>query len=504
MQLRERFGLPPSRLAQEARALSTELVEARQGNGMAIVRESMMMALALAYEDRPWIRTDGYARDDWGTHLSLKAIQTAGSESMALIQANPVMASAANSKVSYVLGNGVRIKGNAAVTRLMDEKRIRNAVFSVEAREQMLLLKMAMGNVLLHCQAGSDNITRIPFEEICGAVYDKDDPTIIQYFYRKWMEKTTDPEGVTSTVERKRLYPNSTYETGGVSLPESINGVTVDSDPVLHIYGKRYGGAWGVPDLLAGIFYATEHKELVEAGDAIYRAQSQYAIQYKTKTKQAFEKIAVSLAMPANVDPRTGEPSEFGNAAVFGQDIEMQLMNKIGAGIDFGSFDPIAALAIAGLGIPVNVVNGKEEPGKELPFSTLQKMKLEQQYWADVYADIFEMFGIKRSKVRVFFPPIQPDPTHRQVQSIVGAAKTKVITPQQTYELFRDTFGADWDDKVGDPKLWDDFGEQKLAPGAVEGPGQPITPGQGQTGKLGKLADGDHELRDEGGQAHTE
>ena len=500
MQIRELIGLPPSKMARENQALVAE-VEYTKSGALEYVRESMMVALSIALEDRGWIRTDGFDRGA-GSHLTFAAIQAAAQNGRALVQGNPIMSRAALAKTSYVWGNGVKVSG---ADELVKRRKNKRALFSEEARIRLQMGKIHDGNVLIFI-TGQD-ATIIPFYEIKGAVYDSEDPSLIQYFYREWEEKTTDfTTGTPHTTPRKMLYPNMDYDRGGVAYPPTIKDVAVNRDGVIrHVKANSLlGGAWGVPDLLAGIFYAGEHKELIEAADSIFRAQSQYAVQYKTKTRKAFENVAASIAAPMPTDPRTGETAEYGQSAVFGQDIEMQLMNKIGAGIDFAHFDPIAALASVVLAVPLDVVLGKEVATEaSLPFSSLQAAKMEQRFWDDVIHDVLEQMGRQASKIKTAWPKINPDPTHRQVQSIVGAAKLKVVSPEETRSLLRDTFGADWADAVPNPKLWEKFEPKTVAPGATEGGTEPITPGQGQKGQLGKLADGDHSLRDEGQQDHA-
>lgn len=496
----DRFVPGRTALAQEAARLTDEIATTKV-QAMEYVRESMMVALGLALEDRGWLRQDGFDRGE-DNHLTLAAIQSAAVLGAALVQGNPIMERAALAKSGYVLGNGVRIDGADA---FVDKPSNRESLFSEEAMVRLLFSKIHTGNVLILISGTSASL--IPFYQIKGAVYDPYDSSKILYFFRRWQERVTDFENQTTViVERKMLYPNLTYDRGGLAYPDTYHGVDVYQGGVIkHVAPNRLiGGAWGIPDLLAGIFYAGEHKELVEAADAIYRAQSQYAVQYKTKTRKALEQVAAQIAGPAPIDERTGQVLEYGQTVAFGDDIEMQLMTKIGAGIDFAHFDPIASLASSVLGVPLDVVLGKETATEtSIPFNTLQIMKIEQRFWSDVFKDVLAQMGVKRKKVKVYWPKINPDPTHRQVQSIVGIAALKIVSPEEVRKLARDTFGADWQDAVPDPSEWDKFAVKTAAPGSTEPAGGTVTPGQGQTGQLGKLADGDHSLRDEGQQAHT-
>ena len=510
--VREFFGLGPNR-TQVAEQMLTQANATFESAG-EYVREGMMSALSIALEDRGWLRVDGFDRDEAGNHLTFQAIKAAGANGSALVQGNPIMHRAVDAQAGYVWGDGFRITG---ADKIIKNPKNKKNIFSRAAQLELETTKAATGNVLI--VVDDDNtMWRIPFYEIQGAVYDPQDRSSIWYFYRVWTEQVPDFEtGKPTPVERKMLYPRMDYTPPNDGYPDGLYGMPVYSTGVVkHVAPhKLVGGAWGLPDLLAGIFYATEHKQLLEAADSIFRAQSQYAVAYKGKTRKAVEAVAAEIAGPAPVDPRTGEPMQYGQTAAFGNDIEMQLMQKIGAGIDFNHFDPIAGLASVVLGIPLEVVLGQETKDTALPFTTKRTMRNIQQMWEDAFQDIFDyMVSSKKAKeVKMFWPRMDPDPTFRQVQSIAGVAQLRVASPEQILGLVVDTFGVDWDpSEVADPKKWDKFlgiKNQPIVAGSTEpnqsgsGGTQNITGGQGQTGQVGKLSDGDHSLRDQGQQDHT-
>lgn len=522
------FGLRTANVAEQqladAERLRTEAY-AHVSEGVASIT-----SLAMGLEDaKGWLRVDGMERGEDGHHLRFSAIKEAAKHGAALVTGNPIMHRAAEAQAGYVHGDGVRIKG---ADKIIEDKTNRTNVFGATALMELEMTKVATGNVLLFCR-DDQKILRIPFSEIQGAVYNPEDPSDIRYFLRAWDEVYTDfTTGVPQTVHRKMLYRNMTYDAPreidleeynlleGVLNPDGepyepawdvrarrIQGVEVNIEGVVrHVAPHRMaGGAWGLPDLLAGIFYASEHKELIEAADSIYRAQSQYAVKYTSKTKKALQEAAAQVAGPPPTDPRTGEPMKYGQTVGMGSDVDMQLMTKIGAGIDFSNFDPIASLASTALGIPLEVVLGTEGKDSTIPFTTKRTMNSIRRMWTEVFEDIFTHYS--KRKVSIYWPKLDPDPTHRQVQSIVGVAKLRVASPQEVRQLMAETFDADWDiDKMPDPKEWDEFfGTEEQEPVIAPGSTEPatITPGQGQTGQVGKLADGDHELRDEGLQDHT-
>jgi len=507
---RESLGFGPSKGVVAERAISESGVAMERAQQYG--RDAMMAALSIAIEDRGWINTDQWSRDGSTAHLTFEAIQKAAGAGRALVQANPIMQRASHAVVDYIFGDGIRITGGG---RLITKPQNRRNVFDVEALQRLHLARITDGNILF--LLGDDGVIEtIPFYEISGAVYSRRDTSIIEYFQRTWTQITY-VDGQPKPVTRKMLYRNSTLDTPRESdweidygpdfdyeyplvTPRRIDDVEIYTDGVIkHVAANRLeGAAWGVPDLLAGIFYASEHKELVEAGDSVWRAQSQYAVNYKGKTKKQVEDIAAKVAGPAPLGP-DGKPQQYGGTNVMGSDIEMQLMQKIGAGIDFANFDPIAGLATTALGIPLDTVLGKEKPDTMLPYTTKRRMKLQQEFWKESFRDIFEFYGKRAAKV--YFSKLDPDPTHRQMQTIAGIAALEIARRTEIRQLVIDTLGADWDpEDLPDADEWASL--RKVAPGSTE-VGGPITPGQGQTGRVGRLNDGDHELRDEGLQDHT-
>lgn len=528
--VREAAGFGPSRGVALERAQSQ--ADATLNEARTFVSEgagALMARLSMAIEDRGWIKVEGF--DNTEGRLTFDAIQAAAANATALALGNPIMARAVAAQYGYVWGDEVRFSG---LGRLEKSPSIRDNLTDTTAQEQLEFDKATAGNVFLF--VGDDKtVQRIPFKEITGAVYNPERSDEVWYYLREWqvvVEGNT-ARGNARTRTERRLYRNSRWdsprewdldpvygydpaeddELAAAEMvvgyqPRVIDGIPVETRGVMyHAAVKRQtGGVWGVSELLSGIFYATEHKELVEAGDSVWRAQSQYAVQVKSKTRKALEAVAAEIAGPAPDDPATGKPMQYGGTFGATADVEMQLMQKIGAGIDFGSFDPIANLASIGTGIPVNVVLGKEEPNTTLPFTTKRTMVAHQKFWRDFYRDVFELLG--KPGAKVFFPKIDPDPTFRQLQTIAGAAATKTVSPKETRELIRETLGkTEWSEEVPDPEDWEGFSGATNAPGSTEVTDDadgPITGGQGQTGQVGKLSDGDHSLRDQGQQAHTQ
>jgi len=482
---------------------------------------SQMMSLSLALEERGWLPAGGFRREG-GVSLSFDAIQAASASARALAIGNPVMARAVEARSSFVWGQGVKITG---LGRLEKSKSVRRALLDADAQERLDFEKATTGNVLVLVN-DDKTVELIPFHEITGAVYNPEKASEIWYFHRRWEVVTTNYDtGREETRVERMLYRNYDYEASreidrdvdyaqgedGIYYasytPRSIAGVPIYQDGVVrHIASHRIeGSAWGIPDALAGIFYATEHKELIEAADSVFRAQSQYAITWKSKTKKALEQVAATVAGPAPIDPNTGKPMQYGQSMGFSSDVEMQLMQKIGAGIDFNNFDAIANLASVSLGLPVDIVLGKEERNTTLPFTTKASMRKQQRIWRDAIRDIGELLG--KTSVKAFFPKIDPDPAFRQMQTITGIAALKLHSPDQIVELVNEMLEKDeWEDKAVDVEDWADRTMATANPGSTEVTNDdgPITGGQGQTGKVGKLSDGDHSLRDQGQQEHTQ
>lgn len=526
--VREAAGFGPTRTVVAERLV--QQAQVMRADAETYVQEgvgAMMARLSMALEDRGWIKMDGLERDGQGLRLSFEAVKAASANATALGLGNPIMARAVEAQFGYVWGDPPQFDG---LGRLEKSPSIRANLTDATAQWQLEFDKATGGNVFVFI--GDDKtVQRIPFSEIIGAVYNPRRSDEAWYYLREWnvIVEGDQIKGNARTKTVRKLYRNAAWDAprewdldpvlgydpqAGEAADEAIigyqprviDGIQVETSGVLyHAATKRVvGGIWGVSELLSGIFYATEHKELVEAGDAVWRAQSQYAVQVKGKTRKALESVAAEMAGPAPADPATGKPMQYGNTLGSGADIEMQLMQKIGAGIDFSSFEPIANLASIGTGIPVAIVLGKEEPNTTLPFTTKQTMRLHQRFWQDFYRDVFALLG--KPNAKVFFPKIDPDPTHRQMQTIAGVAALKVVSPEEVRALVKETLGRqDWAEAVPDPEAWEKFAAKTTAPGSTEVSGDgPVTGGQGQSGRVGKLSDGDHELRDEGQQEHTQ
>lgn len=483
------LGFGPSRttLATEAIAKGEEM----QSAAYSYAQESIIAALNVALEQGNW-REYGSPSGEQG-QLSFQAVKKAADAGRALVLGNPIMTKAAQARAALVFGEGLRITGADGI---YEDDALMEHLLGIQALTENLTTKVADGNLFFVYGPGGFQ-QRIPFYQIVDALLDPEDDTKALFYLRKWTVKVQipGPDGINTVKEQERsmLYVNSQYKRGDLPLPETLAGIPVyQYGKMRHLnMNKLVGGLWGYPDLMAGIFYAAEHKELIAAGDSIYRAQSEVAVEYTTKTQKALAQVAASI-LPPIPEELARDGGGYGQTVAHGDDMEMKLTQKIGAGIDFTNFDSIANLASVALDVPVDVVLGAEPRDVALPATTKKALKIEQKVWIELLESILHEIGYTEAKV--WFPKMDPDATHRQIQSITGLHAMKIASPKEVRALVQDTFGTDWPEEVPDPSEWEDF----LKVGAPAPAAAPIAPGQGKTGQMnGQLADGDHELRDE-------
>ena len=482
-------------------AAQEPVVTAREAQAMAVEAgaTSALHALQMAHDERGWDLMTG-APDDSGMALSFHSIKSAAAHARALVLGNPVIDSATQSQISYVWGKGLFITG---AKRIVENINNQNEVFGPLAVQELERAKVHDGQIffLLH----GNEIETIPFSQITEkTIAHPDKRTLIQFFHRKWTRYVTDPAtGQSRSQDMEMYYPSVMWDTDGTKgIPDFIGTVPVYKEGhVFHVaFNTLSGSPWGVPDVFSGIFYSQEHKKLLEAGSAVWRAQSRVAVHFTSDKQRELDDVAARVLGMPGINSITGQPDPYGKTLGTGSGVNMDFAKSIGGGVEFSAFDPFVGLATMGMKIPLKVVLGTDDTDT-IPQSTLTTMERHQAVWKWAFEFIFKYMG--RTGVHVFFPLINPDPTHRQMQSIAGFAALKIVSPEEAREMGIDTMGMHhWGKAVPDPSEWDKFAAQKPAPGSTEPNGGSVTPGQGQTGKVGKLADGDHSLRDEGQQEH--
>lgn len=482
----------------------------------AELRESAGL-LQLRLEDYAWSPIAGWQTDHG---FSLGTLQDESDHCRALYAVNPLIKKAVMTRTGLIHGRGNRIiaKDNGRRQDQIDSEMARNErrIFGTVARARLEAELSSTGNVWAMVERNKEAIT-VPIAQIAGYVSDVDDPSKVLYWKRSFQTQKTNLESGTNETVMVTEYIPAVHNSNPVS---QIGDIPVRrSAKMIHIAANRQEG-WilGLPDVFAAKFWTRGHKEMFEAGHEFALAQGQFAAKVTGGSGASAGLAASRLADEPRRDFDTGEVAQYGGTFVGSNGLDVQLMGKMGSGVDFKSYDRIAGLIAAGTGVPLAVLlaeSGSDEVSLEQ--SVVDDMKLRQELWGEFYKDFFH--GIP---VTVVWPRIKQETVYRVNQSIEISNRTNTLSAEEKRLLTLEAYGLEGDasdvpDISQHPDVLVYRAKKELdleyAPLIAEAEAssetadlqRSTTPEQGNDQGVGKLSDGAdaHDARDAGEQEHT-
>lgn len=213
---------------------------------------------------------------------------------------------------------------------------------------------------------------------------------------------------------------------------------------------------------------------------------------------------------------------QVGASAVLGAGQDLSAIQR-NTSVDFDAGRPLAAMIAAALGVPLPALTcdpttGTRSATQTLDTSTVLVMKARQKTMDEILRTVFKMLGLR---VKLRWPEINEEPVHRRMQAIDMGARLGVLRAVETRAMVVDAWGDKWNDfPVEPPKSVNELPwalrPKPVTPttppagGPGRSPGRAVSGPQENPGATGapRLPDpasrGDHELRDEGTQEHTQ
>ena len=479
-----------------------------------ILEDNGMLSLRL--EDYMWSPIAGWKTDQG---FELGTLQDEADHCRALYAVNPLIKKAVSARIGMIHGRGVRIlpatdAKNSALEAELDRQDRR--LFGDVARGRLEAELSSTGNVWAIRERGKAAVT-VPIAQISGYVSDVNDPSVVLFWRRGYQAQRTNMEsGQSETVIVDEYIPTS----AATNIPATIGETPVlRNSRMIHIAANRQEN-WvlGLPDVFAAKFWTKGHKEMFEAGHEYALSQGQIAAKVTGGNGLGSQLSASRLADEPRRDYETGEVA-YGGTFVGGNGLDYQLLGKMGSGVDFKSYDPIAGLIASATGVPLAVLlseSAKEEISLES--SVVEDMKMRQRLWTEFYEDFFY-----DQKIKVVWPRIKQETLYRTVQAIEISNRTNTLSPEQERLLTLEAYGLDGDptdvpDISQHPDVLVYEAKKKLdleyAPLIAEATAaatpeaelsRATTPERGNDQGIGKLSNGEdqHAARDAGEQEHT-
>ena len=470
---------------EQVRELATRL-EARNEE-LANTLEESMAQLQLAIDDIGWRPLGALQNDD---EMPLDSLKKAAETCRALVTVNPLVKRGIAVRTSYIWGKGVKLGEGTEPWLTASVKR---TLATTMAQLELERTAASDGNLVFLVDQGARTVQRLPFSQMSGTVSDVDDTEKVLYYKRTYTRRTSNLADYDTAVPAEETvevwYPSDQLEGKPVS---SIGQVPVNPNKrIVHVaFNRQVGWTWGVPDVFAVVFWSKAYKEFLENCATLTKAYSRFAWKVTSTTKKGQQRQANRLAQAPAKDPATGRTADVGGAVTLGANQDLTALQTVRS-VDFSAGLPMASMIAAGLEIPLPMLTSDPGSGNRATAETLDTptntaMEARQQLMDDALKRVLEALGV--TNIEFDWPPVSEDPVHRLIQAYDMAGRTGVLFPREWRELLMKALHLEGKEE---PPTEDEL------PLVVKNQAAP--PAQ-----VDPMSRGDHELRDEGGQAHVE
>jgi hypothetical protein len=484
----------------------------REMDTTSMLSESLADA-QLAMEDAGWERILGQYRREFTREGLRRAAELCRVHAVV----NPMARRALAIRAAYVWGQGCSITAratgekdaqqdvNGVVQEFITDPSNAAAFFSALAREENERVLGTDGNfgLLLFTSplSGKVQARSVPFDELQDIFYNPDDRDDPWFYLREWVTEELQPTsavigGPATGTAKVQVNQSAYYPAVGFYpkvRPRAINGIAVQWDsPLLALPVNRLDGwKFGIGDLYAALPWLRGYKEFLDDWRILVKSLSKYAWKSVVPPRgkaQARERLSAAPTL----NPVTHQPNDVGATALLSPNAGLEAVPKTGATIDSNSGRPLAAMAAAGVDLPVTMllgdpgVTGARATAETLDKPTELTLKQRQQVWADFIrrllnyvvdqaviapagplkgttsrdpqtgALVVELAGDTDRTVDITFPELEDVPLELIVQAIVAADATSKMPPLLTIKLLLEAFGVsdidEWLEKVTDPE----------------------------------------------------
>lgn len=414
-------------------------VELREEN--SALRETVnhlqesMANVQLALDNVGW---NPLGEDINATELPLASIKKFTEVTRALGVINPLAKRGIAVRTAYIWGNGITLTGLDLDSVFAKKAVNKKYLLSDKAWVELEFCLATDGNFFLLVNKPKQEVQRIPLHQITGTVSNPDNAEEIWFYRREWKRTVTNPNNEQETSKPFiQYYPAIDYdETNGT--PSTFKGKKVNWDRRIagHSVNKQTGWKWGVPDLLAILFWVKAHKEFLESQATLVKAYSRYAFKVTTGSAAGTKATATKIGAAPTTDAQ-GNPQAVGGTAVVGMGNNIQALGRTGGSVDFKEGLPLAGYVAAGLSVPLNELtadagDANRSSAETLSSSNEKVMRARQSEHVMFFESIFAYLGME---VKATFPKIEEDAAYRQIQSIVSLLPLNLFSDKEMRKL---------------------------------------------------------------------
>lgn len=376
--------------------------------------------MMMDYDEVGWTAiTGGASNSEEG--LSLAEVKMISQKSRVKIAAGALEKRAAELHGGYVFGNGLEIDGverdpkakgaPPGPVRFFENPINQEHLFSDSAKKALQKARFADGNVVAFCDTRSKTVRMIPISEIAGVQFHPEYGDEIIAWLRSYRHYPASGDPV---VRKAWVYSNRhvgarqesiMVDNESVPVLEGVTAVDLRAN-------RQTGWAFGVPDSLPGMAWATAYGEVMRYGQIVNESLAKIVYKVVTKTQKTANNVGVKLASAGA-----------GGAAALGEGQDIQLVNSSQRSFDFTAARPLAAMAAAAWNVSnIDLLSDSSAAGssygaaQSLVPATQNIMRGIQEEWSAFYADIFEVMGFGRPGIH--WAPMEKPDSYRLAQEL--------------------------------------------------------------------------------------
>jgi len=460
------------------------------------LRESIAQVRAqLEGDNEGWALISGIQRGEKLEGLDLDEVQKVAALIQPKVAAGSMAGRAVDLHTGFVFGRGMSIEGlekpakatrgaKRGIVAFYGDPDNQEALFNSDSQAELQKARFIDGNVLIACNTKTKKVSRIPFNQVTGLRMDPDFPERITAYKRTWTSQNASGDDV--VVNRWYV----TRRWAG-RIPETLltgpdkKEVPVDQDTTIVDFraNRQTGFVLGIPDGLRGIHWSQAYTEHIRHGQVVTEGLSRLIFKI-TNVK--------SKAGAQNAGVKMGSFTGNGGMAAVGEGQDVEAVRTAGNAYAFEKLRPIAALAAAAWNVSnADLLNDSAAAGASygalsgLVVGNRNAMTLMQKQWANVYQDVFEVFGFGRPEIH--WEPLEaPDP-YRAAQALTLLAPTLHNAEYRKGAL-------DILDMTGDPNETPETLAARVAQANTNGASagtQQASPNQGQNSPSGAAGSSD-------------
>jgi hypothetical protein len=440
-----------------------------------------------------------------------------------MVTKNGLLKRAASLRVAYVWAQGVEIaaRANGKKRREQDVQAVVSAFLSDPGNERAFTGGPARER-LERCLAtdgeffptmftrpttGEVQIRVVGADEIVDIICNPQDRSEPWYYRRRWVQQTLTPDGLTVDKQMEQFHPALDYRPK--NRPKAFGQIPVVWDaPMMHVkVGDLEGWQRGVPDAYAAVDWARAYKEFLEDWARLVKSLSRFAWRLTAKGSQRTQARTRLAAAPTDAN---GNVREVGNVAIIPPEQQLDAIPKSGATIDSESGKPLAAVVAAAMDVPLTMLladpgqTGARAVAETLDQPTELAMGQRRNLWASVYRRILQyciaeavrapsgllkgsivvdgygretvkLSGNTTTDIQIDWPPLNKVDPDKIVASVVAAASTGTIPPEEICRLLLTAMGVRDVETIIDA-LTDDDGAFLWPDGPPLGPSRTTDP----------------------------